>query len=136
MGTKTVTIRMPEDLATWLSEQGDSMNQTIVELLENVHYSRIYALNELKGKFTTEEWKYFSDILSSTMVTGKLRFFPSVLVASCEDSETFEGSNWGVNLNVLKEKINGLSSSQVEALYFRVESFLAQPGDLEEWANY
>lgn len=129
---------MPEDLASWISEQGDSMNQTIVELLENVHYSRMYALNELKGKFTNEEWKFFANILSSTLITGKLRFFPGVLIASCEDSETFEGatSNWGINLNVLKEKINGLSSSQVEALYFRVESFLAQPGDLDEWANY
>lgn len=36
---KTVTIRMQEELASWLSEQGDSMNQTIIDLLNNARYA-------------------------------------------------------------------------------------------------
>lgn len=138
MATKTVTIRMPEDLASWISDKGNSVNQTIVDQLQHARYSRMYALNELRGRFTPGEWRFFADSLNGTLVTDKIRFYPSVLIVSFEDSEAFEGtaSKWGVELEVLKEKINGLTASQVEALYSRVESFWEKPENLDEWANY
>lgn len=138
MATKTITIRMPEDLASWLSDQGESMNKNIVDMLNNARLSRAYALAELKGKFTPGEWRFFADSLNGTMVTDRMRYLASVLIASCEDSDAFEGtaSKWGVNLDVLKEKISSLSASQVEALYSRVESFWVKPENLDEWAEY
>lgn len=129
---------MPEELASWLSDQGESMNQTIVDQLNNARLSRAYGLAELKGKFTPSEWRFFADILNGVLVTDKLRFYATVLIASCEDSDAFEGtaSKWDIDLNILKEKINNLSASQVEALYSRVESFWVKPGDLDKWAEY
>lgn len=138
MATKTVTIRIPEDLASWLSVQGESMNQTIVDQLNNARLSRAYGLAELKGKFTPNEWKFFADSLNGTIVKDQLRYIKGVLIASCEDSEALDctASKCGVNLEVLKEKIYSLAASQVEALYSRVESFWVNSGDLDKWAEY
>lgn len=136
--TKTVTIRMPEELASWLSEQGDGMNQVIVDLLDNVRYSRIYALNELKGRFAPCEWKFFADSLNGTLVNDQFRYNRGALIAHCEDSEELEGtaSRYDVDIASLKEKINSLSASQVEALYSRVERFWSDPVELDKWSEY
>lgn len=129
---------MPEDLASWLSGQGDSMNQVIVDLLDNVRYSRIYSSFELKKVFEMEEWKFFADCLNGTLVADQFRYNKGALIAHCEDSEELEGiaSRYNIDINVLKEKISRLTSSQVEALYSRVEQFWRNPVDLEAWANY
>lgn len=138
MAIKTVTIRMPEELASWLSEQGDSMNQVIVNLLENLKIARSYSLNELKGKFTSDEWKFFADSLNGTMVNDQFRYNKGALIAHCEDSEKLDGtaSKYDLDIECLKEVINNLSSSQVEALYSRVEQFWNNPVDFDEWSNY
>lgn len=138
MATKTVTIRMPENLAAWLSEQGDSLNQVIIDLLDNVRYSRVYSLKEIKGMFTSDEWKFFVDSLNGTLVNDQFRYNKGALIAHCEDSEELEGTatKYNVVMNVLKEKINSLTSSQIEALYSRVEQYWKDPTDLEQWANY
>lgn len=138
MATKTVTIRMPEDQAAWLSEQGGTLNQVIIDLLDNVRYSRAYSLKEIKGKFTSDEWKFFADSLNGTLVNDQFRYNKGALIAHCEDSEELEGTatKHNVVMNVLKEKINSLTSSQIEALYSRVEQFWRDPVDLEQWANY
>lgn len=138
MGTITKTIRMPEELAAWLSEQGDSMNQVIVDLLDNIRYSRMYSLNEIKGRFTAAEWKFFADSLNGTLVNDQFRYNKGALVAHCEDSESFEctATKWGVDINILKDKISSLAGSQVEALYSRVEVFWNNPADLDKWAEY
>lgn len=129
---------MPEELASWLSEQGDSMNQVIVGLLENARLARAYALNELKGKFIQAEWKFFADSLNGTLVNDQFRYNKGALIAHCEDSENLEGtaSKYEVNMASLREKINSLSGSQVEALYSRVEQFWNNPVDLDKWASY
>lgn len=130
---------MPEELASWLSEQGDSVNQVIVNLLDNVRYSRAYSLNELKGRFTSGEWHFFADSLNGIMVNDQFRYNNGALIAHCEDSEQLEGtaSKWDVNLEILSKKISNLAASQVEALYNRVEQFWSNPPvDTEKWAEY
>lgn len=129
---------MPEELAIWLSEQGDSINQVIVNLLDNVRYSRAYSLSELKGRFTSGEWKFLADSLNGIMVNDQFRYNNRALIAHCEDSEQLEGtaSKWNVNLEILSPKISTLAASQVEALYSRVEQYWRNPIDLEKWANY
>lgn len=99
---------------------------------------KAYSLNELKGKFTPNEWKFFADSLNGTMVDGMFRCNVGALVAHCEDSERFEGtaSRWEVSIPDLTEKINKLGGAQVEALYTRVESFWDNPKDLEEWSVF
>lgn len=114
------------------------MNQAIVDQLNNARLSGAYALAELKGRFTPAEWRFFADSLNGTIVNDQLRYIKGVLIASCEYSESLDctASKCGVNLEVLKEKIYSLTASQVEALYSRVESFWANPGDLDKWAEY
>ena len=138
MGTITKTIRMPEELFAWLSEEGDSVNQVIVDLLENARIARVYSLNELKNTFTADEWKFFADSLNGTLVNDQFRYNKGALIAHCEDSEELEGiaSRYGVEIDQLKEKINLMAASQVEALYSRVEQFWNNPLDLDEWSNY
>ena len=122
---KTVTIRMPEDLASWLSEQGDSMNQTIIDLLSNFRNARMYALNELKGIFDPNEWLFFADSLNGNLVSGQLRYNKKVQIGHCEDSDDMFGyaEKHGVKMSDLSKKIEGLYASQVEALYYRVEIY-------------
>lgn len=129
---------MPEDLFAWLSEQGSSVNQAIVDLLENARIARLYSLNELKDRFTPDEWKFFADSLNGTLVNDQFRYNKGVLIAHCEDSESLEGavSRHGVDIEILKKKINAMSASQVEALYCRVEQFCNTPTDLDKWSEY
>lgn len=138
MGTITKTIRMPEDLASWLSEQGDNMNQAIVDSLCNQRLCRVYSLSELKGRFSAKEWKFFADSLNGTLVNDQFRYNKGALIAHCEDSESIErtATKWGVDINTLKENICTLAGAQVEALYSRVERFWLNPVDLDTWAEY
>lgn len=140
---------MPEELASWLSEQGDSMNQAIVDLLDNARYARMYALNELKNKFTEGEWLFFATSLNNVCVSGQFRYNKKGLIAHCEDSESlnFLASNNEVDINTLIKKIDCISAAQVEALYYRVEKYwnladlpddevFDKEGKLENWEMY
>lgn len=129
---------MPEELASWLSEQGDSVNQVIVNLLDNSRIARVYSLSELKGKFTAEEWKFFADSLNGTLVNDQFRYNKGALIAHCEDSEELEGtaSRHNIDIDSLKKKINSLAASQVEALYSRVELFWRNPENIDSWSAY
>lgn len=125
MGTITKTIRMPEDLASWLSEQGDNMNQIIVDLLNNSRIARRYALNELKGVFKPNEWLFFADSLNNHCASDQFRYNKKALIGHCEDSEDMFGyaTKHKVDLPQLICNINNLSASQIEALYYRVEKY-------------
>lgn len=129
---------MPEELASWLSDQGDSMNQVIVDLLDNARIARVYSTSELKGRFTAGEWKFFADSLNGTVVNDQFRYNKGALIAHCEDSEELDGTatRYDVDIVSLKEKINSLTASQVEALYSRIEMFWNNPEDLGKWAEY
>lgn len=138
MGTITKTIRIPEDLASWLSERGDNMNKAIVDSLCNRRFSLAYSLNELKGIFSVEEWRFFADSLNGLMVNDQFRYNKSALIAHCEDSELLEGTatKWAVDMNTLKGKIGALAAAQVDALYSRVDQFWLNSGSLDTWSEY
>ena len=86
---KTVTIRMQEELASWLSEQGDSMNQTIIDLLNNARYARLYALNELRGKFGEKEWAFLAEALNGNYASDQFRYNKKGLIGHCESIHIF-----------------------------------------------
>lgn len=118
----------------------DCINKAMIpsEDEELLKLLKAYSLNELKGKFAPNEWKFFADSLNGTIVDGMFRCNVGALVAHCEDSEQFEGtaSKWDVSVPGLTEKINKLGGAQVEALYTRVERFWDDPKDLEEWSVF
>ncbi|WP_446787448.1 hypothetical protein [Macellibacteroides fermentans] len=144
----TKTIRITEGQEKFLLSNyknvsegiSDCINKSMIpsEGEELLKLLKAYSLNELKGKFTPNEWKFFADSLNGTMVDGMFRCNVGALVAHCEDSERFEGtaSRWEVSVPDLTEKINKLGGAQVEALYTRVESFWDNPKDLEEWSVF
>ena len=137
METKNATIRIPLELAGYLSKKG-SINQGIIDGIEALKTIRMYSETELKGRFTSKEWIFFADSLNGTMTEGLFRCNASALVAHCEDSETYEGtaSKTGVELKGLIEKVSGLTGAQVEALYNRVEEWWENPIELEKWAKF
>lgn len=140
METKTVTLRLPQDVADYITSHGGSMTDGIKNVVETLRRHESYADMELRGRFTVEEWKFLADSLNGTMVLDDFRFSPSALVAHNQDAQLYDGtaSRWGINIDSLNEKCSALTASQVEALYRRVEKFWAHPNaiDLDQWANY
>lgn len=136
--TKTVTIRIPQEVADWLISDGKYINQAIVESVQTLKKIRIVSEAELRGVFTPDEWKFFTDSLNGTMVTDDFRCNKQILIAHCEDSANLEylDKKWNVDIEVLKEKIQKLHGANIDAIYARVESFWSGDNDLDEWAKF
>lgn len=139
MEQKTVSMRLPQDVADYIMRNGDSITDGVKNLVSQMQRHERYADVELRGRFTAEEWKFLADSLNGTMVLDDFRFSASALVAHNQDSQLYDGtaSRWGINLEELNSKVERLSASQVEALYRRVEKFWEHPDtDMDVWAKY
>lgn len=137
--TKTVTLRLPIEQVEYLEQFDGSLNQSIVNLIDKVRTIEKYADRDIQGVFSEEEWKYLADSLNGTFVDGDFRFSKGALVAGVEDSATYDNldKKWGVDVKILTYRINGLSSSAIEAIYRRVGDFWKNSSQsLEEWAKY
>lgn len=53
--SKTITLRIPEEIYDRLSSNDQSFNQTVIDNLEEHQQMLKYSEDELKGKFTPEE---------------------------------------------------------------------------------
>lgn len=143
METKTVTLRLPQDVADYITQQADggSVTDGVKNIVSRLQRQERYADVELRGRFTPEEWKFLVDSLNGTMILDDFRFVPSALAAHNQDSQLYEGTadKWHIDLDALNAKCAALSASQVEALYRRVERFWnTQNGtgiDLDQWAK-
>ncbi len=139
METKTVTIRLPQDMADYVTRSGDSMTDGIKSVIETLQRHERYADMELRGRFTPDEWKFLADSLNGTMTLDDFRFLPDVLVAHNEDSQLYDRTSdkWHIDLAALNRKCAALTATQTEALYRRVERFWEHPeADIEQWAKY
>lgn len=52
MATRTVNLRLPEDLVEYLKRNNDSINQAVISEINTLKRIRTVALGELKGIFT------------------------------------------------------------------------------------
>lgn len=139
MEQKTVSMRLPQDVADYIMRNGDSITDGVKNLVSQMQRHERYADVELRGRFTAEEWKFLADSLNGTMVLDDFRFSASALVAHNQDSQLYDGtaSRWGIDIDKLNSKCNSLTAAQVEALYRRVERFWNHPEtNLEAWAKY
>jgi hypothetical protein len=140
METKTVQLRLPLELAEYLTDNYKNINQGTIAVIDALKAIRLYSLSELKGKFKKTEWIFFADSLNGSMVEGKFRCNVGALVAHCEDSEEYESTatRHDVDLPSLLEKVKTMTAAQVESLYFRVEQFWGNNSqtDLDEWSEY
>lgn len=140
METKNATIRLPLDVAEWMTEGGEkSINQVVIANAQTLRKIRQASTDELKGKLSEAEWKFLADSLNGTFITETFRCSQVALWANCEDAERFDGtgSKWEVDMDGFKAKVLSLTGAQVDALYARVESFWDKPNsDLDEWAKW
>lgn len=141
METKNVTVRIPDGLYQELSGGEDSVNFQIVQRLEKLSKLERLSLQELKGKFTQNEWTAIADSLNGTYTKDEtFRYNPEVLAAHTEESDLYEGigSRWKVDVKKLCKKIRLLSAAQVDAVYRRVETFWEHSAstDINTWADF
>lgn len=140
MAIKNATIRLSEELIEWLTSDGKSINQAVIECAQNLRRVRMVSAGELRGVFTSEEWKFMADSLNGTSVSESFRCNVSALVAHVEDAAQLEllDQKWHVDMEAFKQKILKLHGANVEALYARVEEFWAnsETTDLNDWATF
>lgn len=139
MEQKTVSMRLPQDVADYIMRNGDSITDGVKNLVSQMQRHERYADVDLRGRFTADEWKFLADSLNGTMVLDDFRFSASALVAHNQDSQLYDGtaSRWGIDIDKLNGKCNSLTAAQVEALYRRVERFWNHPEtDMDAWAKY
>lgn len=137
--TKTVSLRLPIEQVEWLTREGDSINQAVVNAIERLQMIERYADRDIAHKFSKEEWCFLADSLNGSITEGDYRYISFALVAHNNDSVEYDGldAKWGVDVTKLNSKIMTLSSSGIEAIYRRIEAFWAnQPADMETWAVY
>lgn len=136
---KGTTVYLPEDQAKYIQENYKNQNIGIIAAIEALMTIRKYSTNELKGIFTPEEWSFLADSLNGTMTTDAFRCNAGALVHHCQDAEELDGTGqkWEIDIEKLVRKVEKLTGAQVEALYFRVESFWEDDNrNLEEFAEY
>lgn len=140
MATRTVNLRLPEDLVEYLKRNNDSINQAVISEINTLKRIRTVALGELKGIFTPQEWIFFADVFNSVCVEDVFRTNVGVLIATCEDAERFENTatNHGVDIPILIDKIRSLHGANIEALISRVEEYWSHHNivKIEDWAKF
>jgi hypothetical protein len=111
----------------------------ISESISDLQMIRRRSESELKGVFTPEEWMLMADSLNGTIATSDFRCYPSALAANIEDSDKFDniGEKWGVDVPRLIDKINRLTSAQVDAVFSRIEAFWNDDNrDPDSWSKW
>ena len=140
METKNVTIRLPLDIAEWMTEEGwKSINHAVIANVQTLSKIRQASTDELKGKLSEVEWKFLADSLKRAFITVTYRCSQVALWAHCEDAVRFDWTSrkWEVDMDGFKAKVLSLTGAQVDALLARVESFWDNPDrDLDEWAKW
>lgn len=140
MATKTVTLRLPEDMVEYLTRNKDSINQAVISEINALKRIRIVSLGELKGMFTTQEWAFMADAFNGTLVDDTFCANKGAFIAGCEDAERYEGTatRHDVDLPSFMEKVKTLHGSNIEAIYSRIKEFWEHSNemDIKEWANF
>lgn len=147
METKNITIRIPETMYQEMQQRSEnplmdvgSINQQIIAGLEKLDTIERLSMNELRGRFTPQEWACFADMLNGTRIDGQFRYSSVSIVAQIEDSSLYDGvcEKWGVDQKALIAKCKQLTSAQLDALYRRVEMFWINSAqiDILKWGEF
>lgn len=126
METKTITLRLPIEVAQYIETKGEGgFTDNVKQIVDNLKALETLADKEVAAVFTKEEWNFFFDSFNGTIIEDWMRYRTDLLVAHNEDSELYEGTaqRWGVDLAELNKKCKSLTSAQVDAVYRKVEKF-------------
>jgi len=135
---RNATIRLSQGMADWLTRNGDSINQAIIDTVQSLQSIKAISENELKGLLTPNEWSFLADSFNGSIIPEAYRYNVQLLIAHCEDSVLYDklDAKWGIDMNAFKEKLKLLHGANVDAVYDRIESFWSKNLSLEEWAKF
>lgn len=140
MATKTVTLRLPEEMIEYLTRNNDSINQAVISEFNNLKRIRLVSIGEIKNLFSPQEWIFFATAFNSTLVDDVFCANVGAFIAGCEDAERFENvaSANGVNLSDLLKKVKTLKGANIEAIYSRIKDYWEHYSELDinEWAKF
>lgn len=138
METKTVTIRIPEDIEKYLTRNGDKINPEVISTVRRMKRIREVAMAELKGVFTENEWSFIFDLTKGLIIDDSFSSSKGVLIAQIEDSEKYDGlaTRHFADVSKMMEKIKTLHGSNIDAIYERAAAFWSQQNDIKEWCKF
>lgn len=138
METKTVTIRIPEDVEKYLTRNGDKINPEVISTVRRLKRIREVAMAELKGVFTENEWSFIFDLTKGLIIDDNFSSSKGVLIAQIEDSEKLDGlaTKHFADVSKMVEKIKSLHGSNIDAIYERAAAFWSQQNDIKEWCKF
>ena len=122
-----------------LSSNDQGINQTVLGIIEEHQQLLKYSEEELRGKFTPEEWTALIDLVNSQMLVPQYICVKSLMMATIEDGEKFEGTltRHGANLGTMIKKMETLTAAQTAAMMKRAKRFWENPGNnIEEWSKF
>jgi hypothetical protein len=143
--TVTKTIRVSEEHEAFLLATAKNFTRGVIYCIERqqrvdnaFRVLRKASREELRGKFTREEWLFLFDSLNGVRVEGEPRVKAINLAYHCQDTDRDDGlaPKWKVDIDTLVGKIEGLTSAQVDAIYTFVEEFWnSEERDMETYAK-
>ena len=133
METKTITIRIPEDVEKYLTRNGDKINPAVISAVRRLKRIREVAMAELKGVFTENEWSFIFDLTKGLIIDDNFSSSKGVLIAQIEDAEKYKGlaTNHFADVNKMIEKIKSLHGSNIDAIYERAAAFWSQHNHIQ-----
>lgn len=137
MSTVVKSVRINKNALAEYAKKHDNINKKLSQSIELMPLARLNALKEIRGLFTSDEWKFFADSLCNVNATAQFRFNKNAFWERLIDFKRFEGTKFDVNIETLKKKIDKLTTMQVEAIYSRVDDFweASVSSPLEQWAK-
>lgn len=140
MATKTVTLRLPQEMVEYITRNNDSINQAVISEINSLKRIRTVAMGELKGLFTQQEWIFLADAFNGTIIDDVFCANKGAFIAGCEDAERYEGTatRHGVDLPAFIEKVKTLHGANIEAIYSRIKEYWEHSNELDvkNWANF
>lgn len=140
MATRTVNLRLPEEMVEYLTRNNDSINQAVISEINAIKRIRTVAMGELKGLFTSQEWQFMADAFNGTIIEDVFCANKGAFIAGCEDAEKYEGkaSQWGIDFSAFIAKVDKLHGANIEAIYSRIKDYWEHCSEqhINNWANF
>lgn len=130
METKTITLRLPIEVAQYIEQKTDGgFTESVKKVVSNLKALETLADREVGNIFAEKEWNFFFDSMNGLIIEEWMRYSTDVLIAGNEDAELYDGTarKWCVDLDELNKKCKALTSAQVDALYRKVEKYWSKP---------
>lgn len=145
---ENLTIEVSEAMSKGLSDRADRVELHITDVVRMIlANSRILielTVNELKGVFTPEEWKFIAlrldeKALYTVLDEGDENVYSLQLMLIkdlYDDAHDFHQDHWTPMEVRLFKKILDLTSAQVYAVYYRLEELNTTMNGIEEWSHF